>query len=236
MAQTLYKHIRRLPTPKHSPSGFSTLLFRAMALILLFGAALGHAQTISSDQPTLEQDRILMDSVQKQTIKYFWDFAHPTSGLARERSNVAYDYGNEVVTTGGSGMGFMALVVGVDRGWLKREDVVAHLLKSVKFLAKADHYHGIFPHWLNGETGKTIPFSRKDDGGDIVESAYLFQGLLCVRAYFNDPSPQETELRNRITWLWSDCEWNWYTQNQNTPNQNSQNTQNTQNPKAHKNT
>ncbi|MEY4316172.1 MAG: hypothetical protein RI977_1549 [Bacteroidota bacterium] len=147
-----------------------------------------------------------MDSVQKQTIKYFWDFAHPTSGLARERSNVAYDYGNEVVTTGGSGMGFMALIVGVHRGWLKREDVVAHLLKSVKFLAKADHYHGIFPHWLNGETGKTIPFSRKDDGGDIVESAYLFQGLLCVRAYFNDPSPQETELRNRITWLgWNEC-------------------------------
>jgi len=115
--------------------------------------------------------------------------------LARERSNVAYDYGSEVVTTGGSGMGFMSLIVGVERGWLKREDVVNQLLKTVKFLAKADHYHGIFPHWLNGETGKTIPFSRKDDGGDVVESAYLFQGLLCVRAYFDQPSPQETELR-----------------------------------------
>ncbi|MFN5260333.1 MAG: beta-glucosidase, partial [Bacteroidota bacterium] len=93
------------------------------------------------------QDSIWMDSVQKQTIKYFWDFAHPTSGLARERSNIAYNYGSEVVTTGGSGMGFMALIVGVERGWLKREDVVNHLLKTVKFLAKADHYHGIFPHW-----------------------------------------------------------------------------------------
>lgn len=181
--------------------------------------------TASKASPSIEipnkinlstEDNILLDSVQQQTIKYFWDFAHPTSGLARERSNVAYDYGNEVVTTGGSGMGFMALCVGVSRGWLDRDAVVARMLKTVKFLSRADHYHGIFPHWLNGETGKTIPFSRKDDGGDIVESAYLFQGLLFVRAFFDQNTPQETELRNRITWMWMDCEWDWYTQNQNT--------------------
>ena len=228
MAQTQSKH-------RFSPSTPELLLWGLVVIPLLSWTATALAEA-SQPMSTLEnlaettitlgnasnqsnnpsQDSILMDSVQKQTIKYFWDFAHPTSGLARERSNIAYDYGSEVVTTGGSGMGFMALIVGVERGWLKREDVVNHLLKSVKFLAKADHYHGIFPHWLNGETGKTIPFSRKDDGGDVVESAYLFQGLLCVRAYFDQASPKETELRNRITWLWSDCEWNWYTQNQNT--------------------
>ncbi len=124
--------------------------------------------TASKASPSIEipnkinlstEDNILLDSVQQQTIKYFWDFAHPTSGLARERSNVAYDYGNEVVTTGGSGMGFMALCVGISRGWLDRDAVVSRMLKTVKFLSRADHYHGIFPHWLNGETGKTIPFS-----------------------------------------------------------------------------
>ena len=229
MAQTHYKHRFRPTTPKLILWGYtivSMLTWVATALtataqptsivsanLAAKNSPLGSA---SNNPNNPIQDSIWMDSVQKQTIKYFWDFAHPTSGLARERSNVAYDYGSEVVTTGGSGMGFMALIVGVERGWLKREDVVNHLLKTVKFLAKADHYHGIFPHWLNGETGKTIPFSRKDDGGDVVESAYLFQGLLCARAYFNQTSPQETELRNRITWLWSDCEWNWYTQNQNT--------------------
>ena len=229
MAQTHYKHRFRPTTPKLILWGYTIVSM----LTWVATALAATAQPTSSVSPNLAaknsplgsasnnpnnpiQDSIWMDSVQKQTIKYFWDFAHPTSGLARERSNVAYDYGSEVVTTGGSGMGFMSLIVGVERGWLKREDVVNHLLKTVKFLAKADHYHGIFPHWLNGETGKTIPFSRKDDGGDVVESAYLFQGLLCARAYFNQTSPQETELRNRITWLWSDCEWNWYTQNQNT--------------------
>jgi hypothetical protein len=156
-------------------------------------------------------DEQLLDLVQKQTIRYFWDFAHPVSGLARERSNVAYDYGDEVVTTGGTGFGVMALIVGVERGWLPRDTVAKHLLKMVKFLAKADAYHGVFPHWLNGATGKTIPFSRKDDGADLVETSFLFQGLLCVRQYFNRDDRTERELRNRITWLWNDIEWNWHT-------------------------
>ena len=81
----------------------------------------------------------------------------------------------------------------------------------VKFLSKSDKYHGVFPHWLNGATGKTIPFSPKDDGGDLVETSYLFEGLLCAREYFNLDNPKEKELRNRITWMWNDVEWNWHT-------------------------
>lgn len=165
----------------------------------------------ASKRPRDLSDEQLLDLVQRQTIRYFWDFAHPVSGLARERSNVAYDYGDEVVTTGGTGFGVMALIVGVDRGWLPRDTVAKHLLKMVKFLAKADSYHGVFPHWLNGATGKTIPFSRKDDGADLVETSYLFQGLLCVRQYFNADNNTERELRNRINWLWNDIEWNWHT-------------------------
>lgn len=156
-------------------------------------------------------DSALLELVQKQTFRYFWDFAHPVSGLARERSNEAFNYGNEVITTGGSGFGLMAVIVAVERKWIGRDTAVKHLLKSVKFLEKADSYHGIFPHWLNGETGKTIPFSRKDDGGDLVETSFLFQGLLAVRAYFDRDNPMESELRNRITGLWEGAEWNWHT-------------------------
>ncbi len=156
-------------------------------------------------------DSALLDVVQKQTFKYFWDFAHPVSGMARERSNVAYDYGNEVVTTGGTGFGIMAILVATERGWIGRDTAVKHLLKMVKFLAKSDAYHGVFPHWLNGATGKVIPFSRKDDGADLVETSYLFEGLLCARQYFTGSSRTEQELRNRINWLWSDIEWNWFT-------------------------
>jgi hypothetical protein len=156
-------------------------------------------------------DSALVELAQKQTFRYFWNFAHPVSGLARERSNTAYNYGNEVVTTGGSGFGVMAIITGAERKWITRDQAADHLLKMILFLSKADSYHGVFPHWLNGATGKTIPFSRKDDGADLVETSYLFEGLLCARQYFDRPDGKETELRNRINWLWNDVEWNWHT-------------------------
>ncbi len=173
-------------------------------------AAANKAVTKPAIQKNLTDDQLL-DLVQKQTFRYFWDFAHPVSGLSRERSNVAFDYGDEVTTTGGTGFGIMAVIVATDRKWIERDTAARFLLKMVKFLSKADAYHGVFPHWLNGSTGKTIPFSRKDDGADLVESSFLFQGLLCARAYFNAESPVENELRNRISWLWNDIEWNWFT-------------------------
>ncbi len=163
----------------------------------------GIIKNLSDDQ--------LLDIVQKQTFRYFWDFAHPVSGMARERSNIAFDYGNEVVTTGGTGFGVMATIVAVHRGWISRDSAANHLLKMVKFLAKADAYHGVFPHWLDGATGKTIPFSRKDDGADLVETSFLFQGLLTARQYFDRENPLENELRSRINWLWNDIEWDWFT-------------------------
>lgn len=191
-------------------------LVKLLLLTLLYGSM---AAQPAKNQPGFDPlkrpknltDEQLLDLVQRQTIRYFWDYAHPVSGLARERSNVAYDYGDEVVTTGGTGFGVMALIAGVERGWLPRDTVARHLLKMVKFLSKADAYHGVFPHWLHGGNGKTIPFSRKDDGADLVETSFLFQGLLCVRQYFNRDEKTERDLRNRITWLWNDVEWNWHT-------------------------
>ncbi|MFN3794509.1 MAG: glucoamylase family protein [Chitinophagaceae bacterium] len=156
-------------------------------------------------------DSALLDAVQLQTFRYFWDFAHPVSGMARERSNTSFGYGDEVVTTGGTGFGIMATIVAVERKWISRDTAAKHLLKMVNFLLKSDAYHGVFPHWLNGATGKTIPFSRKDDGADLVETSYLFQGLLCARQYFTANNQAERELRNRIGWLWNDIEWNWFT-------------------------
>jgi hypothetical protein len=161
-----------------------------------------------SDRLTDDQ---LLDLVQKQSFGYFWEFGHPVSGMARERSNNTFGYGDEVVTTGGSGFGIMSIVVAAERKWVSRQDAANRLLKIVNFLSKADSYHGIFPHWLNGTTGKTIPFGRKDDGGDIVETSYLFMGLLTARQYFNQDVQNEKDLHNRINWLWGEAEWNWHT-------------------------
>ena len=157
------------------------------------------------------EDEALLDRVQRQTLRYFWEFAHPACGLARERSNATSRYGLETVTTGGSGFGVMAIIAGVARGWLDREAAVERLWSMVRFLLKADSYHGIWPHFLNGDTGRTIPFSRKDDGSDVVETSFLLAGLLAARQYFDRPDAAETRLRASIDWLWREAEWDWHT-------------------------
>ena len=154
-------------------------------LLVIYNSQVSAQKTTTStfnpaDRPKNLSDSALLDLVQKQTFRYFWDFAHPVSNLSRERSNEAYNYGNEVVTTGGTGFGIMSVIVAAERKWITRDTAAKFLLKMVNFLLKADSYHGVFPHWLNGATGKTIPFSRKDDGADLVETSYLFQGLLCA--------------------------------------------------------
>lgn len=145
------------------------------------------------------------DVVQRATFKYFWDFAHPVSGLIPERTATP-----NIVTSGGTGMGVMAIVVGVHRGWITRQQAVERLLLMTKFLAKSERFHGAWSHWLDGNTGKVVPFSKYDDGGDIVETAYLINGLLVAREYFDGKNPKEIELRNLINQLWHSVEWNWY--------------------------
>ena len=152
-------------------------------------------------------DDALLSQVQAQTFKYFWDFGHPVSGLARERNTSL-----ETVTAGGSGFGLMAIIVGIERGFISREAGRLRLQKIISFLEKADRFHGVWPHWLNGATGKVIPFSTKDDGGDLVETSYLAMGLLAVRAYLNEDSATENELITKINELWKSIEWNWHTQ------------------------
>jgi hypothetical protein len=191
-----------------------TLIFIIAVVSCLFSLAqkAGNKKIFDpADRPRDLSDSALLDLVQKQTFRYFWDFAHPVSGLARERSNATFGYGDEVVTTGGTGFGVMSVIVATERKWISRDTAAKFLLKMVNFLLKAESYHGVFPHWMNGATGKTIPFSRKDDGADLVETSYLFQGLLCVRQYFNGKNEVEEELRNRIGWMWSEIEWNWFT-------------------------
>jgi len=148
----------------------------------------------------------LLDKVQQQTFRYFWDFAHEESGMARERNT-----SGNLVTVGGSGFGVMSIIVGIERGFITRQQGVERWSKIIDFLAAADRFHGVWPHWLNGNTGRTIPFSALDDGGDLVETAFMIQGLLTVKAYLNPGIPAEKTIIDKITVLWHDVEWSWYT-------------------------
>jgi hypothetical protein len=166
-------------------------------------------QMDSTDKFPQITDSALLTLVQQQTFKYFWDFGHPVSGMARERTS-----SGDVVTTGGSGFGIMAMIVGVQRNFITRGEALARLTVILNFLTtKVTRYHGAFSHWIDGSTGATVPFGQQDNGGDIVETAYMMQGLLCARQFFNSTTDiNEVSLRAGINSLYDAVEWNWYRQ------------------------
>lgn len=159
--------------------------------------------------PIISNDSLLT-LVQQQTFKYFWDYAHPVSGLARERLG-----SGDVVTTGGSGFGLMALIVGTERGFISRTQLLERVNTIVSFLKISDRFHGAWPHWMNGTTGKTIAFSTKDNGADLVETSFLIQGLITLRQYLNPGVSEEELLINQINALVTSVEWDWFTREQN---------------------
>lgn len=180
---------------------------------LLFGCSSASPDDFTPEEEKTPEvkltDEQLMDKVQEANFAYFWDFAHPVSGLSRERSNEKLD----TVTTGGTGFGIMSIVVGVERNFITRQQAAKRLVKMTDFLEnKTTRYHGVWSHWLSGSTGQTFAFSQKDNGGDLVETAFLIQGLLTAREYFNADNAEENKLRATITRLWEEVEWDWYAQ------------------------
>ncbi|HVU24779.1 MAG TPA: glucoamylase family protein [Opitutus sp.] len=152
-------------------------------------------------------DDELLTMVQEGCFRYYWEAGHPKAGLAPE----VLPGDPNLLAMGGNGFGVMALLVGAERGFAPRDQVAARVLKIVRFLASADRFHGAWPHFVNGDTGKVMPFFGKyDDGGDLVETAFMMQGLLAARQYFGRDNATEREIRSTITELWRGIEWDWY--------------------------
>ncbi len=198
-----------------SMQSIKTFFFLALVSVLF---SCKTQQTTESAWKMTPSDQAIFDEVQKATFRYFWDGAEPTSGLARERFHVDGEYPQNdkmVVTSGGGGFGVMALLVGINRGYITRDQGLERLEKIAGFLENADSYHGAWPHWWNGETGKVKPFSKKDDGGDLVETAFMAQGLIAAREYFKNGNDREKALAARLDNLWKGIDFNWYTHGQN---------------------
>lgn len=163
---------------------------------------------ISAATRSMSDDELLT-MVQEACFRYYWEGAHPNAGLAIE----ILPGDENLVAVGASGHGIMALLVGIERGFITREQGIQRMLKILRFLSKADRFHGAFPHFLDGRTGKVVAhFGGYDDGGDLVETAFLMQGLLAARQYFTQNTPAEQEIRRTITSLRRSVEWDWYRQ------------------------
>ncbi|MCU4155865.1 beta-glucosidase [Carboxylicivirga sp. A043] len=186
-----------------------------VGVFVMVGCQTKTRQTSNVPEPNNQlQEDSLLNLVQYQTFQYFWDGAEANSGMACERIHLDGKYpqnDEHIVTLGGSGFGVMALLVGIERGFVSRSEVLARMQQIVDFLGKADRFHGAWPHWLDGQTGKVRPFGKKDNGGDLVETAFMIQGLLTVAEYFEGGNEAEQQLVKDIHQLWEEVEWDWYT-------------------------
>ena len=194
----------------------------ALALAVVFvgcsaktekAAELTIAQQAEQRPEQFENDSVFLDFIQKVHFNYMWEGADSTSGLAKERIHLDNHYpenDQNTITIGGSGFGVAGLIVAMDRGFITREAGVERLHKIADYLTKADRFHGVWPHWLDGPTGKVKPFGKKDNGGDLVESAFLMQTLLCVRQYMDANVETEKALIDKINKLWHEMEFDWY--------------------------
>lgn len=197
----------------HPISKMKTDLINACFRVLLITSLVFVSCKPEINETVALSDEQLLDTIQFRTFQYFWEGAEPLSGMARERFHVDGIYPQDdkhIVTSGGSGFGLLTLIVGMERKFISRQMGMERLQQIIGFLETCDRFHGAWPHWLNGETGELKPFSQKDNGGDLVETAYLVQGLLTVKQYLNSGDPDEASLQDRITALCDEVEWNWY--------------------------
>ena len=189
--------------------------YTLLPFILLIAAC--NSNSSQSQQTTTAEisisDSALFDTIEHKTFEYFWTGAEPNSGMAPERIHMDNDYpenDQSTIAVGGSGFGIMALLAGIERGYITRQQGYERLNKIVSFLEKADRFHGAYPHWLLDENGHVRPFGFDDNGGDLVETSFLMQGLLCVRQYFKDGDDNEKKLAARVDSLWRNVEFDWY--------------------------
>jgi hypothetical protein len=108
----------------------------------------------------------------------------------------------------------MTIIAGVERGFVPRTEAVTRLTTWIFLLEQTVFM--VRGHIGLMQTTESDPFSTKDNGGDLVETSFLCQGLLAVREYFKNGNTAEKALANKADQLWRGVEWSWYTKGRDT--------------------
>ncbi len=109
-------------------------------------------------------------------------------------------------------MGLMAMIVAHEREYRPKEEIKDRILNILSFLETCDRYQGAWSHWYNADTKHTQPFTTDDDGGDLVETSFIAQGLIALKHYFSGTDAKSVQIREKADLLWKGVNWNWYRQ------------------------
>jgi hypothetical protein len=150
-----------------------------------------------------------LDLVERRTFDFFWDLANPDNGLVPDRWPTP-----SFSSVAAIGFGLTAYPIGVERGWVTREDARRRVLTTLRFLSSAPQgpssrgvtgYKGFFYHFLDVKTGErfeTVELST-------IDTTLLLAGVLMCQSYFDGESSEESEIRSLAESLYRRVEWDW---------------------------
>ncbi len=164
----------------------------------------------SADAPArAAAERALLDDTEERTFRYFWELADPRTGLVPDRWPT-----RSFASVAATGFGLTAYPIGVERGWVTREEAQEKVLLTLRFLWSAPQgpepvgragHHGFFYHFLDPGSGERFEQVELSS----VDTALLVAGILFCRDYFDRPSAPEQEIRELAERIYERVEWSW---------------------------
>ncbi len=164
---------------------------------------MARTQERSTRLPALSDDQLLLE-IQRRAVLFFWERAHPITGLVNDRAN---NFGADrytISSCAATGFGLAALPIGIEHGWLGRKDALNRAETTLRFLLSMPQVHGWMPHFISNDNGARVDNSEYSS----IDTALLVAGaLVCVQYFAADPVAAEitalgNELYQRLDWPW----------------------------------
>jgi hypothetical protein len=149
-------------------------------------------------------DEQLLEELQRRAVLYFWEKADPITGLVNDRADNFAGDDYTAASTAATGYGLAALPIGVEHGWLDRDQAAARARTTLRFLLTMPHQHGWMLHFLDKRNAQRLWESEFSS----IDTALLVAGAIVCGQYFAhdartaDIAVLTDSLYRRIDWRW----------------------------------
>jgi hypothetical protein len=139
----------------------------------------------SSPYPLAPADDELLDDLSRRSWRFFWEHGNTPTGQVRDRARADGSphepRQRNVASIAATGFGLTALAIAAERGWTPRDDVVARVRTTLRFLAEGmPHQRGWFYHFVDTASGARAWQCELSS----IDTALLLAGVLTARQAF----------------------------------------------------
>ncbi|MGC1782009.1 MAG: glucoamylase family protein [Acidobacteriaceae bacterium] len=145
---------------------------------------------------------LLLDDMEGRAVDYFYDQAHPQTGLVRDHAPAVGISDSRVASIAATGFGLSALCIAANRKYMPESICESRVETTLAFLLEqCPHIHGFLYHFLDIESGERLFGSELSS----IDTSLLLSGILLCRQYFEGNlriKALATTLYERVDWQW----------------------------------